>query len=64
MHLGLDMGRNKHALEQPLGLHRVLLGAIDVRLPLFYPHETPPPSAATLAARSRERIRVVADPTP
>ena len=40
MHLGFDMGRNQSALEQPLGLHRVLLGAVDMRLHLRGRHET------------------------
>jgi hypothetical protein len=63
MHLGLDMGRNQPALEQPLGLHRVLLGAVDMLLHLCSRHATPPAFAPTLEPRRRERIRVVADQT-
>ena len=43
MHLGFDMGRQKPALQQPLGLHCVLFGAIHMRTHLRSRHESPPP---------------------
>ena len=43
MHLSSYMGRNQSAPEQPLSLHCVLFGAVDMPLHVGSRHETPPP---------------------